>query len=370
MRKTIFFLMAFLGTFAGNIIRVETAARAYFDVSSVFFLTLFTAGFMVGRAIAALIVGDLFDRKPIYARNIMVLSFLLLGVMSLVYLFVPVWLYLLLRFLFGILSGLSWPIVQSILLISSKSYEKNRNMSVYFICGSLGMSIAFLLFAYLDMMTVGLVCMTLYMLTSCLGMLLRVDNKKDKRLDYKQAMNSGRGKVRIEYVILASELGLAAAIIATDTITGILLEKGFDEIRLGIILSLSSFFGILLGIFSSYISALVADRYGERKIFVFLSMLMLVSTISLIFSSNIIAVSVSIIMLKVFIQCFRPILIALARSSDAVGLNIGIINASHNIATVVFSPVLGLLIECEYFDIMLVLILIVVAMGILGGLRA
>ncbi len=365
MRKTVFFMMAFFGSLAGNIVRVGTAAKAYIDISSVLFLALFTAGFMIGRAIAAIFAGRIFDKNPIHAQNIMVASFILLGIISTAYLFVPVLWYLFIRFVAGILSGLSWPVVQSILLTSSSYSEKSRNMSIYFICGSLGMSTAFLIFIYLDIIVIILIGVILYIATAGLGLYIHPIEERTYRKQQRdiQVVPMREG-ASLKYIILASQLGLVAAVLSTDTITGILLDRGFSRTELGLVLSVSSYIGIPIGMVGSYASASVADKYGESWMMISLLLLMFGSMVGLIISTDIIIIIVSMVLLRIYVYCYRPILIALAKSSDTTGSNVGIINASHNASTVILSPVIGLLIEGEEIALLIVLVAIMVISAI------
>jgi len=369
MRRGIFFGMAFIGSFAGNIIKVETAAKAYLDISSVFFLALFTAGFMIGRAISAILGGKIFDRYPMYARRIMVISFVLLGLLCPAYLFVSVYLYLFLRFVSGLLSGFAWPVVQSMLLTSSSYSEKSKNMSIYFIFGSVGMSTAFLVFIYLEITIITIIGLSLFLLTALLGSFIKIEIKRGRVQKENKSNGNIDKKTKLKYIVLASELGLVTAIIATDTITAILLDKGFNKIELGFILSMSSYIGIVIGMFSSYIIASIADRYGERNTIIALSILMMASTISLLLSSSIATIITSLTLLRIFVYCYRPVLVALAKSDKTTGLNVGIINASHNAATVVFSPVIGTLIESEAINILTLIILIVALLTIIIARR-
>ncbi len=357
MRRAIFFVMAFLGTFAGSLVGVETATRAYVDLSSLFILTLFTSGFMIGRAITAIFVGRIFDKNPMQARNIMVSSFILLSIVSILYLFVSVWLYIFLRFMVGMLSGFAWPSVQSILLAASKHSEKNRNMSIYFICGSIGMSTAFLIFAYIDLLTIIIIGVLFYLATAFLGTTLPIETKTFAPNEKRQSIRpQEKENIRIKFILLAVELGMVSAILATDTITGILLDKGFTEMELGIILSITSYIGIIIGMLSSYGSASVSDKYGEKKIILFLSVMVIFSSLGLLLSNDMAIIFISIILLKIYVHSFRPLLVALAKSSGATGLNVGIINASHNASTVILSPTLGFLIENKYTNIITVLV--------------
>ncbi len=342
--KYVLFLMAFIGSLGGAMVRVETAAGAYKISESFLLLTLFSASFMLGRATAAVWSGKVFDRKYVMAYRIMIISFILLGILALGYLFVSVEIYLVLRLLFGILSGLSWPVLQSILLSIVHDTTRGRDMSLYFIFGSLGMSTAYFLFGFSTMLISVMVGMFLYILTGIMGLVLPRRGVAKKR---KNKTPQRGGGIKIEFVIIAMELGFVSAILATDTITGLLLLKGFSRIQISLILSVATYISIPISLAASYGLATISDKFGEKIILAGLTLLMVFSVIVFIYTSGATSIMISIILLRIFARSFRPILLGLAKSTMSLGSNIGAMNASHNIFTTALSPIVGVLIEAQ-----------------------
>ena len=337
------FLMAFIGSLAGGIVRVETAAGAYNISKSLLLLALFSASFMLGRAIAAVQAGKVFDRNFSVARKIMIFSFAMMGLLTVVYLFVSVETYIILRLIFGILSGLSWPMLQSVLLSITPSATRGRDMSIYFIFGSLGMSTAYFLFGFSTMVISVALGAALYILTAMLGLISpRVPQTKK---DSKKPKEKAGGRIRMGLVIIAVELGFVSAILATDTITGLLLLKGFSRIEISIILSSATYISIPISLAASYGLATISDKWGEKVVLTGLTALMVFSAVMFIYTTEIVSIVASIILLRMFVRSFRPILLGLAKSTSYIGSNIGAINASHNIFTTLLSPVVGIFIE-------------------------
>jgi len=137
-----------LGGSAASLLRVIIAFTLRDLGISVFEIGLLSSAFMLSRAIFSPILGHLADRG--FKRHILIsLGFMGLLVDSQLYLHMPYTGVLILRTLDGIFGAMVWPTMQAMVHFSSPKDLRARIMSLYFVMGSVGMSLGYLLYSYI-----------------------------------------------------------------------------------------------------------------------------------------------------------------------------------------------------------------------------
>lgn len=146
----------------------------------------------------------------------------------------------------GVFAGLSWPIVQSMLLSISEDREKSTNMSLYFISGGIGSIIAYAAAGFTKgFINILLANHTVHNYTFTHISIRNKTSRKETRETHEQKQS---GQVSVFTIgILSVELGLMSAILSTDLIIGMLMLKGFTRVTLSFTLSATSTLGMAIG---------------------------------------------------------------------------------------------------------------------------
>jgi len=341
-----FLLVSFLGTFAGQLVKAETAIESYSETRSILLLSFFASSYVLGRGIAALVSGKIFDVRPKKAKIVMLISFVFMGLISLLYALLDVPFYAILRLMSGIFAGFAWPIVQSMLLSISGEHEKSTNMSLYFVSGGIGSIVAYTVVGFLKGIFNILLAALLFMVAPMLIFCHKI-KREEKSQKKRHALDQNMQVSVLTLGILSVELGLISAMLATDLIVGLLMSKGFTRTALSIILSTASTLGMIIGFPLSLVLARIGDVRGSKKIIIALSAIFLISAFVFIESTLTILLVLSISAIKIVQLSFRPILTALAKTSKTTGIRVGIVNSVHNISTMVLSIDIGYLLEIQ-----------------------
>jgi len=333
MKKVvIFFIASFLGSLAGTIIRVETAIYTQQIKESFLLLAFFTIAFMLGRGLASILSGRIFDISSDKARKLTIISFISLSLTSLLYMIPDVNLYIFLRLLMGFFSGLSWPIVQSMLLSISEENVKSRNMNIYFISGSIGMTLAYVTIGFVSGWVNILIGSFFFALTALIISTMRAEIHVPRT----------SGKPTHEFIIFAVSLGFMQVILSSDILVGIIFLKGFNRTILVIILSVFSIASIALSPIISIIIAYISD-IRKIEIGIVVSVIAYITAlITLLLTINVVLIILSLIVIRACIMAYRSVITASAKSRG-IGLKIGIINSVSNISVAVSSAILGVM---------------------------
>lgn len=351
----VFFIASFLGSLAGTIIRVETAIYTQQIKESFLLLAFFTIAFMLGRGLASILSGRVFDISSDKARKLMIISFISLSITSLLYMILDINLYIFLRLLMGFLSGLSWPIVQSMLLSISEENVKSRNMNIYFISGSIGMTLAYVTIGFVSGWVNIIIGSIFFAFAALIISTVRADIHIPKTL----------GKPTHEFIIFAVSLGFMQVILSSDILVGIIFLKGFDRIILGIILSVFSIASLALSPLISIIIAYISDK-GRIEIGVIASIaIYIIALMTLLLTLNVILIILSLIVIRACIMAYRSVISASAKSRG-IGLKIGIINSISNISVATSSAILGVMLEMSIILTLTIVSLVIIAPAIIS----
>ena len=255
----------------------------------------------------------------------------------------------------GFLSGLSWPIVQSMLLSISEENVKSRNMNIYFISGSIGMTLAYVTIGFVSGWVNILIGSFFFALTALIISTMRAEIHVPRT----------SGKTTHEFIIFAVSLGFMQVILSSDILVGIIFLKGFDRIILGIILSVFSIASLALSPLISIIIAYISDK-GRIEIGVIASIaIYIIALMTLLLTLNVILIILSLIVIRACIMAYRSVISASAKSRG-IGLKIGIINSISNISVATSSAILGVMLEMSIILTLTIVSLVIVAPAIIS----
>ena len=139
-KRNIFILtsLAFLGSLGFGFIRIIIPIYVRYLGATGLQVGLLSSGFMLARAFAAVLFGkrsDVKGKRRLYIRT----GLSLIVVILLLYPVIPNYYWILLmRLLQGFLSGLTWPIAQTMLLESAHETKRATWLSIYFVSGRVG----------------------------------------------------------------------------------------------------------------------------------------------------------------------------------------------------------------------------------------
>lgn len=136
---TLLVVTGFLGTVA---YRLSIPVIAFYSRNtlgaSVFDVSVFTAAFMISRALSASLSGVVIEKKPRMINTAVATSIANALVIYLFYVKPDIVFYMVLRGAQGFLNGVTWPIVQYLVGVSSPRDIRGRVLAIYFMSGELG----------------------------------------------------------------------------------------------------------------------------------------------------------------------------------------------------------------------------------------
>lgn len=355
-KRNIFILtsLAFLASLGFGYVRIIIPIYVRYLGATGLQVGLLSSGFMLARAFAAVLFGkrsDIKGRRRLYIRA----GLALIVVVLLLYPLIPdyYWI-LLLRILQGFLSGLTWPIAQTMLLESSHENKRATWLSIYFVSGRVGTIFANLSLGaliYLLERNLGISEQSsfsyFFILAAFLFLVAFFESAGLKEIvsysrdDSKALETQGRFKIN-HLFIFAFVVGLFLG--TFNSIFIIYLKEVFNLSTGNVAYAL---FGAYLISFPFVLSlSLFADRKGVDKVFHVI--LITTVTLSLIIPGikNLRLLVVLLGLIYAALNSFIPIsraTVSHLKKQKSLGENIGKINAFQNIGQIIGPLIAGLI---------------------------
>ena len=354
-KRNIFILtsLAFLGSLGFGFIRIIIPIYVRYLGATGLQVGLLSSGFMLARAFAAVLFGkrsDVKGKRRLYIRTGLSLTVVIL----LLYPVIPNYYWILLmRLLQGFLSGLTWPIAQTMLLESTQETKRATWFSIYFVSGRVGTIFANLSLGaliYLLEKNLGITEQStfsyFFVLAAFLFFVAFLESAGLKELvlhpkeGSKTSVTQGRFKVN-HLFIFAFIVGLFLG--TFNSIIIIYLKEGFNLSTGNVAYAL---FGAYLISFPFVLSlSLFADRKGVDKVFhvILITMITLSLIIPGIKDLKLLVIMLGLIYaaLNSFVPISRATVSHLKRKKS-LGENIGKINAFQNIGQIIGPLIAGI----------------------------
>ena len=354
-KRNIFILtsLAFLGSLGFGFIRIIIPIYVRYLGATGLQVGLLSSGFMLARAFAAVLFGkrsDVKGKRRLYIRTGLSLTVVIL----LLYPVIPNYYWILLmRLLQGFLSGLTWPIAQTMLLESTQETKRATWFSIYFVSGRVGTIFANLSLGaliYLLEKNLGITEQStfsyFFVLAAFLFFVAFLESAGLKELvlhpkeGSKTSVTQGRFKVNHLFVF-AFIVGLFLG--TFNSIIIIYLKEGFNLSTGNVAYAL---FGAYLISFPFVLSlSLFADRKGVDKVFhvILITMITLSLIIPGIKDLKLLVIMLGLIYaaLNSFVPISRATVSHLKRKKS-LGENIGKINAFQNIGQIIGPLIAGI----------------------------
>jgi len=323
-----FTVLAFTGSLAT---RMLTPALSFFLReglrASFLGVSTLTAGYMLGRSLTAYFSGGIGRRWKHLPSICLVLN----GSLVLLYPLAEEWYEVTgLSFLQGALMGLTWPFIQYLVMEAAGGGRTGRAISIYFFVGSIagpaGDAIYGALFSASPVMSVVLVSLSLYLLSSLLAYL----GSRGVRVEWSEGREEDAGGDVRWLMMLGLGMGGMASVVGSSIIY-VILREWFSLSRGTVALLLSMVGGLSVG--SKLLSGYALDRMGAgATLRALTAMLAMGSLLIGVRSFPLFLAGLSIISTAVgaFIPASRAIAYTFPNPASAVGK----LNSLGNIGTV------------------------------------
>ena len=333
---------AFTGTLA---FKLATPAVAFYtrDIlkASMAYLSIISASFILARSFSALFSGLLLEKR----KSLVYLGAIAMAGNALAVNLYPLtssWLHVMgIKLMNGLLNGITWPIAQFVIAISSPKEIRSRVTALYFLSGNF----AGLLGNYTYAITQGfglkgqMYLSSFFFFLTALCMLvsywLLYEGIVPKR---EKGMKESKPSLNAKKILMLSALISFLTAFTSGEITYVYvaetlnLDKGTGATLIGII----GFMATIL----AYIPSRIADLGDERKVIITVSILAGMSPL-LAAVKNPVTVSLGILMAIFAAQTFRPISRSLLASARRASAAIGGVNAVRNLSTTAGQLVFG-----------------------------
>ncbi len=302
---------------------------------------LLTSGFMIARALTAYVIGRHVDKTG-HTNRFVRIGFFFVFVTVLTFSIINSYEGLLiLRFCQGICFGLIWPTTQVMIADLTKNDFRARALSLYQITGRLGALLSRILFSVVLMITAGLgfseiSSFRVIFLVGAVILLIGFIEAAFMPSTPRKTVTQVKGKPPYPVFILGFIFG---ALLSLAPLSIVFLNEHFRVDLIGIAF-------ILLGlditsICVMYIVSHLSDRIGPGKSLWFVIVPAFIAALFLPFASGLVIFMGSYIILRSAISSFIPVSRAYATSvNTGVGANIGILNMTTNLGSVV-GPIIG-----------------------------
>ncbi len=345
MRKKVLYgailLAPLLGGVSARLLRVIIAFMLRDSGVSVFEITLLSSSFMLSRAIFSPLLGKLADRG--FKRHLLIMvGFAGLLVDATLYMVIPYPEMFALRVMDGIFSAMVWPTLQAVVHFSTPKGLKARVMSIYFIMGSLGMSIGYVLYSAIGGNIVYAITLivVVYAVEIVTSLAFR-DVKEEHREVVRERIKVDRLLYSLTFLFgMYMSLG-----------NEVLLFYLAEVLNLGkVYATLILFAGGLFSLLGSFMVSHIADKRGFSRAIILLSAISFISALLISISYLYIAI-LGTFLFFVAGRGFMPVSRSFTASSTRkVGTSLGYVNLSSNLGSVV-GPLIGGIIIDSFHDV-------------------
>ncbi len=326
-----------MGGIAARLLRVTIAFILRDYGLSVFEITLLSSTFMLTRGVLSPIIGKFADKG--YRRLLLITSGLLgLALDSYLYTVVPYPFMLFLRALDGMYGAMVWPSMQAFVHYAAKKDMKARLMSLYFIMGSLGMSIGYIIYNFLlgNLYNAIITVIVMQLSAAFVALIFRGFEREVRKVDDRDVVEKGHGKVPVAVYTITFLFGMFVGL-GNEVLMFYLAEvMGMGKYATTSFL----FFAGLYSLFGSYTTGFYADKISMDKAIVLTALFGMLSCV-LISIDNLFTVILGTLLFYISGRAFTPLSRSYAASKTKnIGAALGYINMSSNFGAVL-SPLIG-----------------------------
>jgi len=326
-----------MGGIAARLLRVTIAFILRDYGLSVFEITLLSSTFMLTRGVLSPIIGKFADKG--YRRLLLITSGLLgLALDSYLYTVVPYPFMLFLRALDGMYGAMVWPSMQAFVHFAAKKDMKARLMSLYFIMGSLGMSIGYIVYNFLlgNLYNAIITVIVMQLSAAFVALIFRGFEREVRKVDDRDVVEKGHGKVPVAVYTITFLFGMFVGL-GNEVLMFYLAEvMGMGKYATTSFL----FFAGLYSLFGSYTTGFYADKISMDKAIVLTALFGMLSCV-LISIDNLFTVILGTLLFYISGRAFTPLSRSYAASKTKnIGAALGYINMSSNFGAVL-SPLIG-----------------------------
>ncbi len=320
-----------IGGVAARLLRVIIAFMLHDQGVSVFDITLLSASFMLARAFFSPVIGRMADRGT-ERITIIIVGFVGMSIDAYLYTIIPYpWMFAL-RIMDGMYGAMVWPTMQAMVHFASPAKIKAKMMSFYFMMGTIGMAIGYLIYSAL--MGNLMYSVMVVIITYSLGIILTMPLKNVKE---KKRINRGEsGNLHRSFYPLTFLFGMYASLGNEVLLFYLNLVMGISKVDATLILSVAS----ILALGGSILLGHVSDSKGFSASLIILIVLVPASAM-LIAINHIYSVLVGVIIFFVVGRGFMPISRSYtAAQGKKIGSALGLVNLSSNLGSVI-APIIG-----------------------------
>lgn len=326
-------IIPMIGGTASKLMRIIIAFSLRDTGISVFDITVLSSSFMLSRAFLSPIMGRWADRG-MKRYKLILIGFAGLLVDSQLYLYLPYFGVLGLRVLDGIFSAMVWPTMQAIVHFSSPNKLKARIMSMYFIMGSVGMSLGYIIYAYTigeELYAVFLVAV-IYAIELIMSLALKNTEPQNKEITKK----THHGKINLQLFTMTFIFGMYISL-GNEVILFYLAEV----MHLGKAdATLILFVGVLISLLGSILFGHLADKKGFKDALLLLGVLASISAIFISLNAASFAI-LGVFLMFIAGRGFTPISRSFTASTGKnIGTSLGLVNLSSNLGSML-GPLIG-----------------------------
>ncbi len=308
-------------------------------------VSLLTFGFMIARSFSSILHAVLYEKYS--ARITGVIGLSLIVSCYILYMYIPVYLYPLIKLLEGFASGLFWPLMQSILVESVSPQWRSRMLSIYFLLGNvsgyLGYQIGSIIYLMLGPQNIVLSGTVLLITYTIIYYILTPK---------KQAMKRFKPRQSISFTTVLSEARrlkhLLPLMILVGGVNGLLKDyvfayvkilTGYSEPVLRNYWSIIGYIGLTLSIVFSHIY----EALHREKTVLTISTIFTASITLLFFLNNPILIMITLSLVIVGTRTLRPLLRGIAsKYTTKPEYGIALVNSISNISAGVVPVLIAL----------------------------
>ncbi len=310
-----------------------------------FWVSLLTLGFMIARSYSSLLHASLYELLSPKITGVIGLGLIIFCYTM--YLFLPTFLYPLIRLLEGFASGLFWPLMQSLLMNGVSPNWRSRMMSIYFLIGNvsgfIGYQVGSLIIYFLGknlLVYSGILILLIYTIIYALiapGGKTTYISKKKTRTSLSIILNETRYIKPLVPIIFL--VGGVNGLMKDYLFAYLKIITGYEEAELRNYWSIIGYSGLLLSIVASHIQESLQKTRSVLVVFTAFTL----SVIFLPFTKDPLLVFIILVLTIVGTRTLRPILRGLASNKTSKPeIGIALVNSLSNLAAGTLPFIIGL----------------------------
>ncbi len=309
-----------------------------------FWVSLLTLGFMIARSYSSLLHASLYELLSPRITGVIGLGLIILCYTM--YMFLPTFLYPLVRLLEGFASGLFWPLMQSLLMNGVSSNWRSRMMSIYFLIGNIsgfvGYQVGSLIIYFLGknlLVYSGILILIVY--TIIYALIAPSGKTRYTSKNAKTSLSTILSETRYikSLVPIIFLVGGVNGLMKDYLFAYLKIITGYEEAELRNYWSIIGYAGLFLSIIASHIQ----ESLQKTKTILLIFTVFTTSVIFLPFTKDPVLVFIILVLTIVGTRTLRPILRGLASNmTSRPEIGIALVNSLSNIAAGTIPFIIGL----------------------------